>query len=98
VLLLASLGTVATLLLLPRNQTSVASPVVGHAYFLSSGQFNADNPQGINDELQMVLSGIPTPPAGKSYYAWLLNNKTLQSNPISLGKLAFNSDGTAGLT
>jgi len=61
---------------------------VGHAYFLNSGQFNANSPQGINDELQVVLSNIPDPPAGKSYYAWLLADRSVsESLPISLGPL-----------
>ncbi len=88
VLLLASLGTIATLLLLPRNQAAAPNQLVGHAFFLNSGQFNANSPQGINDELQVTLSGIPDPPAGKSYYAWLLADQNVsEALPLSLGAL-----------
>ncbi|MBA2288243.1 MAG: serine/threonine protein kinase [Ktedonobacteraceae bacterium] len=87
-LVLATLGTMATLLLLPRHTTSTPNQLVGHAFFLSSGQFNANSPQGINDEVQVVLSGIPDPPAGKSYYAWLLADQNVsESLPLSLGPL-----------
>jgi hypothetical protein len=85
---LASLATIATLLFLPREQAPTSDQLVGHAYFLSSGQFNADSPQGINDELEVVLSGIPDPPAGQSYYAWLLADQNVsESLPLSLGPL-----------
>lgn len=88
ILVLASVGTIAPLLLLPRNQATASNQLVGHAFFLSSGQFNADSPQGINDELQVDLSGIPAPPAGKSYYAWLLADQNVsESLPLSLGPL-----------
>ncbi len=89
VLLFASLGTMVTLLLLPRTgKATVPNQSVGHAYFLSSGQFNANSPQGINDELQIDLAGIPDPPAGKSYYAWLLADQNVsESLPILLGSL-----------
>lgn len=88
VLLFASLSTIATLLLLPRHQAIVPNQIVGHAYFLSSGQFNTESPEGINDELQVVLSGIPDPPAGKSYYAWLLADQNVsESLPLLLGSL-----------
>lgn len=89
-LLLAGAGTIGTLLLLPQNNNKVGAlnQLVGHAYFLNSGQFNADSPQGINDELQVVLSNIPDPPGGKSYYAWLLADRSVsESLPISLGPL-----------
>jgi serine/threonine protein kinase len=88
-LFLAGFGTVATLLLASQNNKSASqNQVVGHAYFANSGQFNASGPQGINDELQLTLSGIPDPPAGKSYYAWLLADRSVsESLPISLGPL-----------
>ena len=86
---LAAMTTIGAILLSPQK-TPVVAPVqlVGHAYFLSSGQFNTSGPQGINDELQIDLSHIPAPPAGKSYFAWLLADKSVsESLPISLGAL-----------
>ena len=66
-LFIAGFGTVGTLLLVPQNNKSASSnQLVGHAYCVNSGQFNVNGPQGINDELQLNLSGIPFPPAGKS--------------------------------
>lgn len=98
VLLLAGLGTIGTLLLAPQNNKGAsANQVLGHAYFVNSGQFNANGPQGINDELQLNLAGIPDPPAGKTYYAWLLADRNVsESLPISLGPLRVNH-GTAQL-
>lgn len=89
VLLLAGLGTVSTLLLAPQSNKSASSnQIVGRAYFVNSGQFNVNGPQGINDELQLNLSGIPEPPAGKTYYAWLLADRSVsESLPIALGPL-----------
>jgi hypothetical protein len=89
VLLLASLGALVLLSLLQQNKTVVApNQLVGHAYFLSSGQFNADSPQGINDEVQIDLTNIPDPPPGKSYYAWLLADKDVgESLAVLLGPL-----------
>jgi serine/threonine protein kinase len=90
VILLAGSGLAAYLLV----RSATASPtqglqVVGHAYFVSSGLLSA-NPetvQGITDELQIRLEQVPAPPVGKSYYGWLLNAKTLEWLPISLGPL-----------
>jgi len=91
-LFLAGVGTIGTLLLLPQNNKAASlHQLVGHAYFENSGQFDANSPQGINDELQITLSGIPNPPTGKSYYAWLLADRSVsESLPISLGPLSVN--------
>ena len=79
--------------------TNTPSSVAGYAYFVSSGllSVNPNSNQGITDEIQITLKGIPNPPTGKSYYAWLLNDKTLQWNPIPLGQLNVNN-GTAVLS
>jgi hypothetical protein len=69
---------------------------MGHAYFASSGFISPDSREGITDELQINLVNISPAPTGKSYYAWLLNDKTLDWKPIYLGQLAYNS-GTLNL-
>ena len=86
-LLLASLGTLGVLPLLQQHSAAVVTNrLVGHAYFLSSGQFNADSPQGINDEVQIDLTNIPDPSTGHSYYAWLLADRDVsESLPLLLG-------------
>jgi len=88
-LLLAVAGTIGTLLLFPQGtKTTPSIQLLGHAYFLNSGQFNATGPQGINDELQVALAGIPDPPTGKSYYSWLLADRSVsESLPLALGSL-----------
>lgn len=58
--------------------------VVGHAYYTSSGQLR-DREQGIADQMQIDIQNVSPPPAGKSYYAWLLGDKP-QSKPIGAGK------------
>jgi eukaryotic-like serine/threonine-protein kinase len=86
-LLLMSLGTLSVLSLhLQQRVSGVTNQIVGHAYFLSSGQFNANSPQGINDEVQINLTHIPDPSPGQSYYAWLLADKDVsESLPVLLG-------------
>jgi serine/threonine protein kinase len=90
-LVLASLGTLLFLLLPRLVSTPGAVPsqsVVGHAFFLSSGQLDPLNSQGINDEVQIDLSGIPAPPDGKAYYAWLLGDQLQnEGNITALGPL-----------
>lgn len=92
VLVLAILGTLSALLLLPRSNADVAAnQVVGHVFFINSGQLSEISAQGINDELQIELSNIPDPAAGKSYYAWILSDKNQsESAPVLLGRLAVN--------
>ncbi len=48
------------------------SPVVGQAFFISTGQYDPHSAQGIADELVIDLRNIPAPQGGKSYYVWLL--------------------------
>ena len=72
-------GSMGTLLLLTHTtaSTSAVDSVVGNAFFISSGQLNQNNSQGINDEVQIDLHSIPDLPAGKAYYAWLLADRML---------------------
>ncbi len=71
--LLASLSI--GLILYPGNHRSpttvTTTPVVGDVVFLNSGQLNAQNSQGVDDEVQIDLHNIANPAQGKSYYAWL---------------------------
>jgi hypothetical protein len=53
---------------------------------------------GIDDSLQVCLSNIPSPQAGKSYYAWLLPDQDQsEANPRALGMLVI-SNGAATLS
>ncbi|HCJ33863.1 MAG TPA: hypothetical protein DHV65_06135, partial [Ktedonobacter sp.] len=49
--------------------------MVGHCFFVSSGQLNPDSAQGIADQLEIDLQNIPDPQSGKGYYAWLLPDR-----------------------
>lgn len=102
VLIASGVGTYLTFL--PHGNTTGNSaptvPIVGHAFFISSGltSTNPESSQGITDQLQLNLQKISPPQAGKNYYAWLLNSKSTELKPIALGKVTVNSNGTASLT
>ncbi|SRR6266487_1903448 len=74
---------------------AASTAVVGHAFFANSGQLNENiSDQGINDELQIDLSGIPSPASGNSYYGWLLPDKNQQeAPPVFLGGLNVSNGG-----
>jgi hypothetical protein len=78
---------------LNKNTTSTHVPVaalatvVGHVFFSSSGQISESTSQGIADEVELDLSNIPAPAAGKSYYAWLLNDDPVEGKALLLGQL-----------
>lgn len=80
--------------LLSHHNTTVpiaANPVVGQASFVSSGQVNMTTNEGSNDEFQITLQNIPSSQAGKSYYAWLLPDKSqVEAAPLLLGKVSVN--------
>ncbi|GHP01152.1 hypothetical protein KSF_111990 [Reticulibacter mediterranei] len=89
-MLVIVLGAIASVLWLNMRQppaTKSSYAVVGHAYFVSSGQLNENTSQGIADRLQIALDTIPHPQPNKSYYVWLLSDNDGQTNiaPILLG-------------
>jgi serine/threonine protein kinase len=76
----------------PKPVTLAPGTLVGHAFFLSSGALNESSARGIEDQVQITLNNIPDPAAGKSYYAWLLNDKAeKQLKAVFLGKLNVSS-------
>lgn len=71
-----------------RSATIAKNQIVGHAYFVSSGQISEHSNQGINDEVLIELQNIPNPASGKGYYAWLLPDlATPLARPVALGQL-----------
>jgi hypothetical protein len=66
-ILLAQPGRLAT-----ASQPLTAASIVGHVYFMSSGQLNPTSSEGLNDVVHLDLSGLTPPASGKSDYAWLL--------------------------
>ena len=61
----------------------VTSTSLGCAFFMSSlgpNTSGSNTGKGINDILEIDLTNIPAPAAGKSYYAWLAGSQT---NPES---------------
>jgi hypothetical protein len=90
-LLTVILGSVAGVFLVNMRHTPApmvsGQGIVGHAYFVSSGQLNENTSQGIADRLQIALNTIPPPHSHKSYYVWLLSDNDSQTtiSPILLG-------------
>jgi serine/threonine protein kinase len=71
-----------------RSAPIAKNQIVGHAYFVSSGQIFEHSNQGINDEVLIELQNIPKPAPGKGYYAWLLPDlATPLVPPVALGKV-----------
>ena len=78
-------------LIYTRSTPAAQSTIVGHAFFLSSGLLSSKNSnQGITDELQINLQNLPDPQLGKSYYAWLLNDKQIDLPAAAIGSLPLN--------
>ena len=101
ILLLAS-GMGAFFLLTHQSHSlDTANQVVGHAYFVSSGQLNEGNSQGNNDQLEIELQNVPNPAPGMNYYAWLLSDVgkspataiLLGTVTVSQGSVQFNFPG-----
>jgi serine/threonine protein kinase len=78
-------------LIYTRGTPPAQSTIVGHAFFLSSGLLSSRNSnQGITDELQINLQNLPDPQPGKSYYAWLLNDRQIDLPAAAIGSLPLN--------
>jgi serine/threonine protein kinase len=86
ILISASLGAY---LLIAHPFAPPASNAAGHAFFVSSGQINPTTAQGIADEVKINLQHVPTAPAGKSYFAWLLGDIHPNTTPDLLVPLPF---------
>jgi eukaryotic-like serine/threonine-protein kinase len=72
VLLLVGIGAFTVPRLLSQNNATTqnsSGSVFGHITFLAS----ASAPHNTYDQLQVTLNNVPSPPAGKTYYAWLEN-------------------------
>jgi len=76
ILVLVGGGLGAFLLSFKQSAPVLAGTPNGFAFFVSSGQWNEGNNQGIEDKLQVTLHNIPSAAPGKSYYAWLLGDKS----------------------
>src|SRR5579864_3226873 len=96
IVILVVLATSTIIILNPFSRgsatpTPVVSNAVGEVIFLNSGQLDAQNSQGVDDEVQISLHGIQNPSPGKSYYAWLKNTPlTGEGASILLGTLNVN--------
>ena len=69
-----------------------ADVIVGHLSFTSSGQTSETSNQGIADQIQVQLTHVAMPSAGKSDYAWLLPDINKAEKPMTLlGKLTIQN-------
>src|SRR5260370_24372605 len=88
VLLVSGLGTFF-LLTHQSNTLVTANQVVGHAFFVSSGQLNERNSQGNNDRLVIEIQNVPNPAPGMNYYDSLLSDERKRhATPILLGPVS----------
>ncbi len=95
-LLAAGLGTflvfVPNVSMSGSNGAGATPTIVGHLYFLSSEQLSENNNHGIADEVQIDINNLSASKAGKSYYAWLLSDKSQSDTKATLlGVLPVNS-------
>jgi len=70
------------------NHAPVANTLAGHAFFTNSGQYTPDSSAGIADIVQVHMSNVLDPSAGKNYYFWLLPDTDTTASgsvPILLG-------------
>jgi serine/threonine protein kinase len=89
VLVGAGLGTFS--LLQHKYPGSTAGQIVGDVFFVSSGHLEKSDSQGIEDEVQIDLHGIPDPAPGNEYYAWLLDSNAQNlTRAIPLGSLTID--------
>jgi hypothetical protein len=98
-LLAAGLGTflvfVPNVAMTSSSGAGAAPTIVGHLYFLSSEQLSENNNHGIADEVQLDINNLTAPKAGKSYYAWLLSDKSQSDTKATLLGVLPVSNGTA---
>ncbi|MDQ2887720.1 MAG: hypothetical protein M3Y39_16730 [Chloroflexota bacterium] len=77
---------------LPSDTTAAPNALVGHVSFLSSNQISENSNQGLNDKILVDLTNLAQPATGKSYYAWLLSDKSQSdTQSILLGVLPVNN-------
>jgi len=102
VIVLLGSGLVTFFLLTHQSKAlDTANQVVGHAFFVSSGQLNEGNSQGNNDQLEIEIQNVPNPAPGMNYYTWLLSDEgkspataiLLGTVSVSQGNVHFNYPG-----
>jgi eukaryotic-like serine/threonine-protein kinase len=87
ILILIASGLGVAFFLVPSSPFRVVptSPIVGDAFYVSSGQISTGTARGIADQMKINLHNIANPASGKSYYLWLLPDKTPEKNPDDTG-------------
>ncbi len=75
----------------PRPKSAASGTAAGTIAFLSSGQFQGNSAAGMNDEVAIRLSGVPRPPTGTSYVAWMTGSSGSEAVWTPLGRLAWTA-------
>jgi serine/threonine protein kinase len=77
------------------HSQATSSAMTGQVLFLSSGQGDVINGQGINDEVRVDLTDLAEPAAGKAYFAWLQGDlNRSDSSVVLLGQLKISQGAT----
>ncbi len=87
----AALALLAQVVPTPRPKSAASGPAAGTIAFLSSGQFQGNSAAGMNDEVAIRLSGVPRPPTGTSYVAWMTGSSGSEAVWTPLGRLAWTA-------
>ncbi len=88
-LLLVIASAIGANVLLQKNQRAASTnkTMSGHIFF-------QDDTSGHNDQVHIEMQNVPTPAAGRSYFAWLQN---MNNQAVSLGQLPWQN-GTISYT
>jgi hypothetical protein len=77
---------------LSTDAPAMTNTLVGHVTFISSNQISENSNQGLNDKVLVALNDLPQPATSKSYYAWLLSDKSQSdTQSLLLGALPVNN-------
>ncbi len=78
---------------LPTDAPAMTNTLVGHVSFISSNQISENSNQGLDDKVLVELNDLAPPATGKSYYAWLLSDKSQSdTQSLLLGALPVNNE------
>jgi transcriptional regulator with XRE-family HTH domain len=84
----------------PQPKSAASGTAAGTIAFLSSDAFAGNSAgnsaAGMNDEVAIRLSGVPRPPAGTSYFAWMTGSAGSEAVWTPLGRLAWTPSPRSG--
>jgi transcriptional regulator with XRE-family HTH domain len=87
----AALALLAQVVPTPRSKSAS-----GTIALLSSDAFAGNSAAGMNDEVAIHLVGVPLPPAGTSYFAWMTGSSGSEAVWTPLGRLTWTPAPLSG--